>query len=129
MCEQIFSLHSKLYQIAPLITIHQLAPPIWRKKKTKIEDKNTCHRWHWTHDAWHVTCDKWHVTHDMLHVTCDIWWEVNIVQKGQVPSSYGLGVEVFWRYFKKRVTQLINLWIIDEGVLEQIRLHRLCLIC
>ena len=43
---------------------------------------------------WHVTRDKWHVTHDRCG-------EVKLLSKFQLPSSYGLGVKVFWRYFHK----------------------------
>ena len=65
----------------------------------------TCAIWHVTHDMWHMTCDMWHMSHDMWHVTgdmwhvtCDTWRELNILSKFQVPSSYGLGVKVSWRF-------------------------------
>ena len=80
--------------------------------KTDISGRffeKTCDMWHLTHEMWHVTCDMWHGTPDR-------WWEVNILSKFQVPSSYGLGVKIFWRYFGKRVTQFINLSINNKGV-------------
>ena len=54
-----------------------------------------------------MTCDmsqvarqKGHVTPDMWHKTQDTWHIVNIMQKLQVPSSYGLGM-----FEKLHVTQ------------------------
>ena len=43
---------------------------------------------------WHGTRDTWHVTHDK-------WGEVNLLLKFKLPSTYGSGVKVFWRYFHK----------------------------
>ena len=61
-----------------------------------------------THDMWNVTCDSWHITRDMwhmarnmCHVTHDMWGKVNLLSKVQLPSSNGLEVKVFWRYFHK----------------------------
>ena len=54
--------------------------------------------WHLTRDTGHVTPDMWHVTSDMWHVTCDTWWGMNILSKLQLPSSYDLGVMMFWRF-------------------------------
>ena len=46
------------------------------------------------------------MTRDMRHVT---WWEVNILSKFQLCSSYGLGVMMFCRFGGKgQVTELIN---------------------
>ena len=87
-----------------------------KKEEEKKRRKNTCQRQHWTHDTWCMTCDTWNVTYDMLQVTYDWWWEVNIIKTFQVPSSYGCGVKVFWRYFVKSVTLLIYQWISDIGV-------------
>ena len=43
---------------------------------------------------------------DMWHMTLDMWGEVNLFSKFQLPSSYGLGVKMFWRYFHQgSVTQ------------------------
>ena len=62
-----------------------------------------------TRDTWHVTCDMWHT-----------WWRVNILSKFQLPSSYALGVMMFWRFGGKgSVTKVI---------VEQHRLHQVCLI-
>ena len=45
----------------------------------------------------------------MWHVTHDKWGEVNLLSKFELPSSYGLGVKVFWRYFHKgSLSQLIS---------------------
>ena len=53
----------------------------------------------------------WHMIYDTWHVTCDTWREVNTLSKCQVPRSYGLGVKVSWRYFRKEsVTELIYKW-------------------
>ena len=49
-----------------------------------------------------VTCDTLYMTRDMCHVTHDWWVEGNLLSKFQLPSSYGLGVKVFWKYFLKR---------------------------
>ena len=50
--------------------------------------------WHLTLDTWHVTRDKWHLLRYAQGV-------MNIVSKFQVPSSYGLGVKVSWRFWTK----------------------------
>ena len=75
---------------------------------------------------WHVTCDTWHVTHDMWHIKCDTWhltpgtWhrgEVNLLSEFQLPSSYGLGMKVCWRYFCKGwPSHLINELMSNGGV-------------
>ena len=60
---------------------------------------------------WHVTFDKWHVTQDTKHVTHYMWHVglVNILSKVQLPSSYGLGVKISWRYFHRGwITELIS---------------------
>ena len=49
----------------------------------------------------------------MLHMTCDKWQAGGGASslKFQLPSSYGLGVKVFWRYFQKEwVTEKIYEW-------------------
>ena len=63
------------------------------------------------------------MTHDTWHVTHDRWREVDIILKCHLPSSYSLGVKVFWRYFHKRMIQLINQSMSDEGVCKIARLH------
>ena len=58
----------------------------------------------------------WHETRDMWHMTCDRWGEVKLLSKCQLPSSYGLGVKVFWRYFLQRITDSDYKLINHEGV-------------
>ena len=42
-------------------------------------------------------------------MTRDTWWEVNILSKFQLPSSYGLGETVFKGYFhKESLSELIS---------------------
>ena len=95
----------------------------------------TCDTWHVTHDMRHMKCDilhvthymrhmtyeTWHVTHDMWPMPCDIWHVthdtqgmVHIVLKCKVPSSYSLGVKVFWRYFHK--------WWLGDSVSDKTKL-------
>ena len=62
--------------------------------KSKREQKQTFVKKYMTYDIWHVTCDTWHVTYDTWQVGV-----VNHLSKCELPSSYGLGVKVFWRYF------------------------------
>ena len=70
----------------------------------------TCYAWHMTSDT---GLDTWHMTRDTWHLTSDNWRGVNILSKFQLPSSYGLGVLMFWRFGGKgRVTRLMN----DKGV-------------
>ena len=65
--------------------------------------------WGVTCDTWHVTCDTGHVTRDTGHMTCDTQWVVNTLSKFQGPSSKGLELRMFWRYFHKGwMTLLIN---------------------
>ena len=47
-----------------------------------------------------MTCDTRNVTGDMWHLTPDVGHlvGVNILSKFQLPSSYGLGVMMFWRF-------------------------------
>ena len=78
-----------------MITNHE-APPtssndLSQKKEEKREKKL------------HVTPDMWHMPRDMWHVTQDMWHKVgvNILSKFQIPSSYGLGKTVSWRFWKK----------------------------
>ena len=50
---------------------------------------------------WHVTYETWHMTGE--------GGEVNLLSKCKLPSSYGLGVQVCWRYFYNgSLTDLIN---------------------
>ena len=49
-----------------------------------------------------MTCDMWTMTHDR-------WGEVNFLSNFELPSTNGLGVKVFWRYFHKgSLSQYIN---------------------
>ena len=91
-----------------IIIINNFSCDTWRKTRDI---------WHMTHDMWHMklTCDTWNVTHDTLHVTHDKWWEVKILSKCPVPRLYGLGLNVFWRYFHKRIS-LINELMSKVGV-------------
>ena len=83
-----------------------------------IAKKNvTCYTWHVTHvthDTRHITCDTWHMTCDVWHVTHDRWGEVNLLLKCQLPSSYGLGVKVFWRYLGKLKQILRTHWPVGK---------------
>ena len=82
-------------------------------KKKKV----TCDTWHVTHDMWHVTCGMW-------HVTCDILWWVKILNKFQLPSSYGLWFIISWRLGGKcSRTDLIN-QLMTKVFVEQPRLHK-----
>ena len=60
-----------------------------------------------------VTGHTWQLTYDTWHLTLDRWAEVNLPLKVQLPSSCGLRVKVFCRYFH---TGLINRLISDKGV-------------
>ena len=64
---------------------------------------------------WHVrlTRNTWHVTRAKLHVTHDRWEEVKLISIFQLPSSYGLGVKVFWIYFH---ISWLSQWMNDKGV-------------
>ena len=77
---------------------------------------------HITCDMWHVTCDTWNVTHDTWHVTHDMWEEVNHLSELQLPSSYSLGVKVFWRYFHKGS---LTVWLTD-WLTESINFEGVC---
>ena len=69
----------------------------------------TKNKWHVTTDTWHLTCDKWHVTSDTQG------GEYCLKISG--PSSYGLRVKVFWRYFHKGwVSESIYKLLSDNGV-------------
>ena len=60
-------------------------------------------RWHKTRDMWHVTCDTWHI----------VWDEHSL--KFQLPSSFSLGLTVFWIYFHKPwLTLLILLTLMSN---------------
>ena len=41
-----------------------------------------------------VTSDGWHMTNNS-------WGEVSLLAKFQLPSFFGLGVKMFWKYFQK----------------------------
>ena len=75
--------------------------PIDKRPSTSITsfcDKKL-ENWVLTFDMWHMTHDMWSMTRDMWHKTRqDRWGEVNFLPKCQLPSSYGLGVKVCWRY-------------------------------
>ena len=75
---------------------------------------------HMTSDIWNMTSDTWHVTYNRWHMTCDTWkvGEVDLLSKFQLPSFYGLGVKVFWRYVHKgSLTDWLNSFIMnDKGV-------------
>ena len=64
----------KLNRLGPSPTLYRLNLTLCKKK---------CY-------TWHVTCDMW-------HLTCATWWEVNILSKFQLHSSYGLGETVSGR--------------------------------
>ena len=52
------------------------------------------------------------MTHDTWHLTCDMWWDMNILSKYQLPSSYGLGVMLFWRFEAEGwLTDWLNQWM------------------
>ena len=53
--------------------------------------------------------DRWHMTHDTL-------WEVNIVSRIQLPSSYGFGVKAFLQILRIRMTDWINPAISNKGI-------------
>ena len=58
-----------------------------------------------THDAWHLTQDRWHMV------------RVNILSKFQLPSSYGLGWTVSWRFWTKGwLNDWMNQWMNDKGI-------------
>ena len=90
---------NKLDGVATLITDPPgLASPLIQKMKIV------------TSDMLHVTCDTGHVKHDTWLMTYDRWWKGNPLSKLQLPSFYGLGVKVFWRYFHNgSVTKLKSL--------------------
>ena len=60
-----------------------------------------------------ILSDTWHVR------------GVNILSKFQLPSSYRLWFMILWRYFRKRLTKLIN-ESVTRMLVEQPRLHRVC---
>ena len=71
----------------------------------------------------------WHVTYYMWHMTRDRWGEEDLLLKYQLPSSYGLRVKVFWRYFTKG---WLNLWInewMTKVIVKQPQLHWFCWKC
>ena len=59
-----------------------------------------------THDTCHMTPVIW-------HMTFDIFWWVNILSKFPLPSFYGLGVMMFWRFWGKGP---LTKWMINKGV-------------
>ena len=69
-----------------------------------------------------------HVTHDMWCMTCDTWWGVNVLLKFHLPSFYGLGWTVSWKFWTKgSLDQWMNKWVTKVYV-EQFLLERVCLI-
>ena len=100
---------SSLYTLARLITDPQTTSSNTLSKKQKQKTTSDM-----THDMWHMTRDTWHG-----HMTCDTWWGVNILSKFQLPSSYGLGKTVFWKYFHKgslprSVTELMTKVFVEQ---------------
>ena len=85
----------------------------------KEKEKNISDPWHVTHDTRQVTPDMWHVTHDR-------WGEVYLVSKCQLLTSYGLGVKVFWTYFRKGWLALSLNQSVAKVFVEQPQLHRVC---
>ena len=73
----------------------------------------------------YLTHDMWHVTHDIWPVTHDRWEEGNLLSKFHLPSSNGLGVKVWRRYFHKGWLSVLTnqIWRV---FVEQPRLHRVC---
>ena len=70
-----------------------------------------------------MTCEMWYVIPDKLG-------GMNIVPKLQVPSSNGLGVMMFWRYFHQGILgkdNLISQWMNHTVSSRTARLHRVCL--
>ena len=84
--------------------------------------------WHVTCDMWHVTRNTWHVIRDTWHLTRNTFGGVNILSKFQLPSSYRLWFMILWRYFRKRLTDLIN-QSVTRLFVGQPRLHRVCQKC
>ena len=94
------TLHCKFPNHGGFLTKARRFRPRWEQ---------TLHQQVSPHDMWHVKCDTWYVTRDTWHITHDRWREVNPLSKFNLPSSYGLGVKVFWRYFNKWwIADLIN---------------------
>ena len=68
------------------------------------------------------------VTHDILQVTHDTMCGLNILSKYQLPSSSSLRLTLFGRQvFLPTICHLIT-ELITEVIVEQPRLHRVCLI-
>ena len=97
----------KLDGVAPLMTD---PPPI---SSTTLSEKKKK-----KNDMWHVTRDTWHVTRDTFG-------GVNILSKFQLSSFYRIWFMILWRYYRKRMSDLINQWITRLFV-GQPRLHRVC---
>ena len=71
-------------------------------------------------------CPKKEEKSDMWHMTRDRWEEVNLLPTFHLPSSYGLGVILFWRYFHNGwMSDLIN-ESVTNVLVEQIRILRVC---
>ena len=93
--------------------LHQQASPLCTGEKREI-------KWHIICYTWHMTCVTWHVTGG---------GRITLLSKFLLPSSYGLGVKVFWRYFLiGSLTEWLHYQLEgDKGVLEQPRLKHMCL--
>ena len=97
-------------------------------KKNKKKTDRTPDTKHVTPDTWHLTCETWHVKPYTLHVTPDMlnMVGVSILSKFQLPSSYGLGIMMFWGFGGKGLlNELMNQWV-TKVIVEQPRLHRVC---
>ena len=55
-------------------------------------------------DMWQVTCDRSHMTRDTWHMTHNTECGMNIFPKCQLPSSSGLGLTLFGRFKKKKMS-------------------------
>ena len=93
----------KISQGGPLITD---PPPT---SFTILSKRKKCDIWHVICDKWHVTNDTRNMTRDMWYLTHDMWGEVNLLSKYQLPSTCGVGVKVFLRYYHKGwLTESVN---------------------
>ena len=92
------SLHKILDGVGPVYnrpSTDQLPHLVYKEEEQILSDM-----WQVTHYSWHIKCDMWHMTHNRCG-------EVPRLTKFQLPSFYGLGVKVFWRYYNKE-------WLTDS---------------
>ena len=81
-----------------------------------------CDMWHIKHDMWHLTCGVRHVTNDTWHVIYDMLWEVNILLKFQLSSTYYLWFMIFWQFgWKCWLNDWLNEWMHSEAVCRTAR--------